>query len=55
LCKTNGKTKKEREAYWEGFEQGKKNSLCHNILLMKSQLKAQKGKPLVAKAFDDRE
>jgi len=33
---------KLKEVYWKGFEDGKKNSLKHNIVLMKSQLNAQK-------------
>lgn len=32
----------EDEAYWKGFEEGQKNSLKHNILLMKMQLKTQR-------------
>ncbi len=35
-------TEKEKEVYWQGFEQGKKNSLKHNLCLLKGQLKAQK-------------
>ena len=38
--KETGLDKKEKEIYWEGFENGKKNSLEHNINLMKLQLKA---------------
>lgn len=28
-----------REMYWKGFEDGKRNSLKHNLILIKSQLK----------------
>jgi len=34
--------KQEIKIYWKGFEDGKQNSLNHNIILMKCQLKASK-------------
>ena len=36
------RTEKEKEIYWKGFEDGKSNSLKHNIILMKSQLKVER-------------
>lgn len=36
------KTEREKEIYWKGYEEGKNNSLKHNIILMKNQLKMKK-------------
>ncbi len=38
--KFEGKVKEE--IYWRGFEDGKRSSLNHNIILMKLQLKSSK-------------
>jgi len=34
--------KQEIKIYWKGFEDGKQNSLKHNLILMKCQLEASK-------------
>ena len=35
-------TPKEKKIYWRGFEAGKRNSLKHNLVLIKAQLKSQR-------------
>ena len=41
VVKNKELTKREKEIYWKGFDDGVKGSLKHNIILMKEQIKGE--------------